>query len=483
MQRKQYQIPLYQIIKEFSEQQNDSFHVPGHKHGAIFPEEAKPHFHNVLALDLTELEGLDDLHAPTGVIKEAETLASEWFKSLSTYFLVNGSTVGNLAMILATCQPDDQILVQRNCHKSILNGIELAGLQPIFLPPVYDEGKKRYTSPSVSTINKAIHTYPEVKAIILTYPDYFGDTFPIKEIIDRAHAHDIVVLVDEAHGCHFSLPFINIPSAVELGADMVVQSAHKMTPALTMAAFLHIQTKRIDRKKVRHYLQMLQSSSPSYLIMGSLDIARYYLATYTEDQSNALYQYIHQIRTVFESNEYWALESLEKGKDPLKICLQVKEGINIKELSKLFEKEKIYPELITDKHLLFILGLEPTIDGNQLKKKIATIKDAYHKAGYHATIENKEMDEELNIQTLALSYSQMKKYQSQWCAWEKATGHIAAEAIIPYPPGIPLIAKGERIHSHIVNKIHKLQQQQINFQPNNRKEGLYIFAENEPKGE
>lgn len=483
MQSKQYQTPLYQVIKDFSEQQNLSFHVPGHKHGAIFPGYAKHHFHNVLALDLTELEGLDDLHAPTGPIKEAEILASEWFESLSTYFLVNGSTVGNLAMILATCQPDDQILVQRNCHKSILHGIELAGLQPIFLPPVYNQSKKRYTNPSLSAINKAIDTYQKAKAIILTYPDYFGETFPLKEVIDKAHAEDMAVLVDEAHGCHFSLPFINIPSAVKLGADMVVQSAHKMTPALTMAAFLHVQTERIDRNKVCHYLQMLQSSSPSYPIMASLDIARFYLATYTKKQSDTLFQYIHEIRAVFENNDYWELEPFEKGKDPLKVCLQVREGIDIKALSKLFEKEKIYPELITDRHLLFILGLEPTIDSKQLKKKLATIKEAYDKDGYHATIETRENYMEQGIQTLALSYSQMEKYQTQWCAWEEATGHIAAEAIIPYPPGIPIIAKGERIYSHIVDKIHKLQQQQINFQPANRKEGLYILTEKENEAE
>src|SRR5699024_4606762 len=198
-----------------------------------------------------------------------------------------------------------QVFVQRNCHKSILHGIELAGLQPIFLPPAYDTTKQRYVSPSISTIKEAIKTYKNAKTIILTYPDYFGDTFSLKEIIEEAHDNDLIVLVDEAHGCHFSLSFINIPSAAELGADVVVQSAHKMTPALTMAAFLHVQTDRVERDNIRYYLQMLQSSSPSYPIMASLDLARFYLASYTKKQSDRLFHYIHQVRSALASNKYW----------------------------------------------------------------------------------------------------------------------------------------------------------------------------------
>ncbi|MGP4042542.1 aminotransferase class I/II-fold pyridoxal phosphate-dependent enzyme [Gracilibacillus sp. D59] len=472
MDNKQNQTPLYQAIKDFKDNKNVSLHVPGHKNGEIFVSMAKEQFQSFLQMDLTELNGLDDLHAPEGVIQEAQDLAANWFKSYYTYFLVNGSTVGNLAMILATCNPGDQVLVQRNCHKSILHGMELAGVQPIFLPPSYNKINQRYTGPSVATIKQAIDTYQEAKAVILTYPDYFGDIYPLEKIVDLAHSRNITVLVDEAHGCHFSLPYISIASAVELGADIVVQSAHKMTPALTMAAYLHVQTSRVDRQKLSYYLQMLQSSSPSYPIMASLDLARYYLATYTLEQSEVLFTYIEKIRTCFTNTDDWILE---KSNDPLKLCLRVKEGVNSQYVKELFEIEKLYPELTTDRHILFILGLEPTIDPVILTEKIRRITDKLIFSAKRATIEVKNHYFYEEITPLALSYAEMQHQKQKWCSWEDAIGEIAAEAIIPYPPGIPFLAKGEEIRKTTVEKIKDLFEQKINFQPSNREFGLYIY--------
>ncbi|MGN8648205.1 aminotransferase class I/II-fold pyridoxal phosphate-dependent enzyme [Gracilibacillus sp. HCP3S3_G5_1] len=473
MHNEQNQIPLYQALKDFKDNHNISFHVPGHKNGEIFISKAKKEFQPLLQLDLTELDGLDDLHAPDGVIHEAQSLAAEWFQSSYTYFLVNGSTVGNLAMILATCQAGDQVLVQRNCHKSVLHGMELAGVQPIFLPPAYHKTKQRYTVPSLETIKKAINEYHAAKAIILTYPDYFGDIYPLEEIIKAAHARNIIVLVDEAHGCHFSLPYLSIRSALVLGADIVVQSAHKMTPALTMAAYLHVQSNRVDRQKLSYYLQMLQSSSPSYLIMASLDLARYYLATYTQEQSEKLFTYIERIRACFADNDYWILET---NNDPLKLCLRVKEHIDSTDVKQLFEEEKLIPELTTEKHILFILGLEPSIDPLILEEKITRIKDKLIFSSKRATIESRNQyffNEE--ISPLALSYADMLHQKQKWCQWEDAVGKIAAEAIIPYPPGIPYIIKGEQIRETTVQKIKDLFEQKINFQPSNRENGLFIY--------
>ncbi|MDX8047511.1 aminotransferase class I/II-fold pyridoxal phosphate-dependent enzyme [Gracilibacillus sp. S3-1-1] len=473
MNNKHKQFPLYQAIKDFKNNKNNSFHVPGHKNGQVFVTEAREDFQSLLAMDLTELGGLDDLHAPEGVIEEAQTLAAEWFGSIHTYFLVNGSTAGNLAMILATCNPGDKVLVQRNCHKSILHGMELAGVQPIFLPPLYNHITERYTAPSVEIVKKAIKEYQSIKAVILTYPDYFGEVYPLKEVIESAHAEDIPVLVDEAHGCHFSLPYIDIPSAVQLGADIVVQSAHKMAPALTMAAYLHIQTDRINQQRLSNYLQMLQSSSPSYPIMASLDLARYYLATYTEEKSNRLFQYVNSIRACFQESEAWIVE---ENADPLKLSLRIQRGYQCKAVKQLFEKEKLYPELITDTHILFVFGLEPTVELSLLEEKLIRIKDSLKFAVDSGTIEDKKLYFNEQVTPLALSYADMQMKQTKWCKWEDAIGKVAAEAIIPYPPGIPFIAKGERISKAIVEQITYSFTQQINFQPSNRESGLYIYT-------
>ena len=300
----QQETPLFTKLQQFASGNPLSFHVPGHKNGQVFPEHGATCYSPLLKLDMTELPELDDLHAPKGVIAQAQQLAKQFFQSEETFFLVGGSTSGNLAMILATCKADDYVIVQRNCHKSIMNGLELAGAKPVFLAPEFDERTNRYTCPSYETMEKAIRKYPEAKAVIVTYPDYFGQTFPLKKMIELADRHEIPVLVDEAHGVHFSLGKPFPPSALTLGADIVVQSAHKMAPAMTMSAYLHVNSKFVSKEKVAHYLQMIQSSSPSYPLMASLDLARYYLANFSERDMDALLKSVKRVRRHFIRNPH-----------------------------------------------------------------------------------------------------------------------------------------------------------------------------------
>src|SRR5699024_6779739 len=217
----QQNTPLFTKLKEFSEQKAVSFHVPGHKNGTIFPESAHAYFAKILQIDLTELTGLDDLHAPREMIKEAEQLTANYFQADHSFFLVGGSTAGNLAMILATTGPGEKIIIQRNCHKSIMNALELAKANPVFIAPKFNQKLQRYTHPDLVGLKKVIKNHSDAKAIVLTYPDYFGNTFALKEIIAYAHQHDMAVLVDEAHGVHFSLGEPFPPSSLKLGADVV----------------------------------------------------------------------------------------------------------------------------------------------------------------------------------------------------------------------------------------------------------------------
>src|SRR5699024_2983871 len=157
-------------------------------------------------------------------------------------------------MILAVCRSGEKVIVQQNSHKSIMNALELCKAQPVFLAPEYDQEVSRYTHPSITTLHQTLKAHPDAKAVVLTYPDYFGGTYPLKEMIDLSHSYHIPVLIDEAHGVHFSLGTPLPPSALELGADAVVQSAHKMAPAMTMASYLHINSELVSKQKVSHYL-------------------------------------------------------------------------------------------------------------------------------------------------------------------------------------------------------------------------------------
>ncbi|MEC5425021.1 aminotransferase class I/II-fold pyridoxal phosphate-dependent enzyme [Virgibacillus sp. C22-A2] len=460
---KQHWIPLYQSLIQFKENNPISFHVPGHKNGTIFPEQARGYFDSILKFDMTELTGLDDLHAPTEAIAKAEMLAADFFHADHTFFLVGGSTAGNLAMILATCSAGDKIIVQRNSHKSIMNGLELSGAKPVFIAPEYDPRVDRYTHPSLDTVRKALQRHPDVKAVVLTYPDYFGKTYEIKDMIELVHEYHVPVLVDEAHGVHFSLGNPLPTSALELGADVVVQSAHKMAPAMTMASFLHMKSRFVSMEKVAHYLQMIQSSSPSYPLMASLDIARSFLATLKKEEIGSILQSVIKIRGILERTKYWDVLIAD---DPLKLTLHMKQGVSAKDVAELFEKQNIFPELVTHNQILLIHGLAPFQKMGHLRKAVKRVNEQLKNSVNHDIIDIAGLFPE-TIQELTLSYQAMNKLQTIHVPFTEAIGYRAAEAVIPYPPGVPLVLKGETITATHIDVIERMRIQGVRIQQRN----------------
>ncbi|QDP38803.1 aminotransferase class I/II-fold pyridoxal phosphate-dependent enzyme [Radiobacillus deserti] len=470
----QSETPLFDRLLSYSGEQPHSFHVPGHKNGLIFSSKGIHSYKNLLSIDATEINGLDDLHAPTGVIADAQKLAADWFGVEHTHFLIGGSTVGNIAMILATCSEGDKILVQRNCHKSVLSGIELAGAQPIFLAPDYEESVHRYTSPSLWTIQEGLEKHPDCKALFLTYPDYFGTTYDLERIITYVHTRNIPVLIDEAHGVHFSIGQEFPKSALKAGADAVVQSAHKMAPAMTMGSYLHVQSEYVLNDRIKYYLNMVQSSSPSYPIMASLDLSRHFLANLTTVELNQVMESVRQFRS--------QLERLEVGKvlladDPLKITLDLSEmGYSTHQVSRLFEQNQVYPELTTDTQILFVHGLAPISDWEALLHRLDSIKSQLINLVQHDTIEVIRVPQ-VPIQALNLTYREMKKRDQQFVGLRNAVGQICAENIVPYPPGIPLVLKGERISPSHVDMIQYLLDKGISFQNSEINEKILVFSD------
>ncbi|MFZ3578518.1 aminotransferase class I/II-fold pyridoxal phosphate-dependent enzyme [Virgibacillus sp. DJP39] len=474
MKQRQRETPIYNKLVNFSGKKPISFHVPGHKNGTLFPEQAKAVFGSALSLDMTELSGLDDLHAPFGVIAEAEELASDYFGSDHTFFLVGGSTAGNLAMILSVCSDGDKIIVQRNSHKSVMNGLELAGARPVFIAPEYDHTVNRYTSPSLDSIKQAIDLNPDSKGVVLTYPDYFGKTYDIKSVIDYAHVHNIPVLVDEAHGVHFSLgePFPN--SALELGADLVVQSAHKMAPSMTMSSYLHMNTPLILKQDISHYLQMIQSSSPSYPLMASLDLARSFLATMSHNDIKLILKSVRDIRSLFAESTLWDVLPITDRDDPLKITLQTKPGLSGLDVAHAFEEKGIYPELATYNQILFIHGLAVFDGKRHLGNSIKIVTEQLKIMDKHATIEITKVFPN-SIEELAMGYKLMKKQTPYLQSLNEAIGEIAADSVIPYPPGIPIILKGERITANHIGLVKDLLQQGARMQNKDIDKCIYIY--------
>ncbi|MFF2450301.1 aminotransferase class I/II-fold pyridoxal phosphate-dependent enzyme [Neobacillus sp. NPDC058068] len=474
----QLKTPLYQALLDHAAKQPISFHVPGHKQGLINQPEANAAFKDLLQIDATELTGLDDLHAAEDVILEAETLLAKLYQTEKSFFLVNGSTVGNLAMIMAVCEEDDLVLVQRNCHKSVLNALKLTKARPVFLEPEYNQEWKAAGGIKLETIKEAINRYPEAKAIILTYPNYYGLVNDLEGIITVAHLHHIPVLVDEAHGPHFIIGDPFPVSATKMGADIVVQSAHKTLPAMTMGSFLHINSQLINLNKVKGYLGMLQSSSPSYPIMASLDIARNYLATYDgKDLSFFLTKLSCFKEELSKIPAIKVLDFPNNQGDPLKITIQSRCGLSGFELQNRLEEQSIYPELADPYNVLLILPLLKAGQCYPFEAAAAKIKQALIDIPVQELKEDIHVDRQ-NISELAIPYKDMEKLTQKEVLIEKALNLVCAETVIPYPPGIPLLLKGETITIDKLNQLNLLLQSGARFQGSSSvKEGrIKIFS-------
>ncbi|MEC1665602.1 aminotransferase class I/II-fold pyridoxal phosphate-dependent enzyme [Bacillus halotolerans] len=474
--------PLYHALIQHARRNSHSFHVPGHHNGDVFFDEAKTIYNPLLTIDLTELSGLDDLHHPSGVIKEAQDLVSQLYGSAESFFLVNGTTVGNLAMILSVCGPGDTILIQRNCHKSVFHAVDLAGAEPVYLAPDIDEIMHVPTHVSLDTIKEALKAYPNAKGLVLTNPTYYGHSADLTEIISEAHQYEIPVLVDEAHGAHFVLGKPFPASALQMGADIVVQSAHKTLPAMTMGSYLHLNSNKIERNRVADYLNRLQSSSPSYPIMASLDLARAYLQYMIEEHKlSDVLQHIQLIKQTFDSLAY--AEAVEPANqrittDPLKLTIRSKCGHSGFTLQKILERVNIFTELADENQVLLVLPL-----GGKRRITAETIKKIDQEI-------EKTPSDQMNVSAeweaqpiTVMPYPKkvLNTLQKEYVGFDKAAGRLNAEDVIPYPPGIPMIMAGERITRESVQKLSRLISMKTHVQGNmkiNEKQ-LLVYIEEE----
>ncbi|NIK12730.1 lysine decarboxylase [Alkalibacillus almallahensis] len=459
----QSQKPLVDSLKEHISNSPHSYHVPGHKNGQLFPDEFAD-WRPFLAYDVTELPGLDDLHEPSGAIAQAQQLAAHYYGVDETYFLVNGTTAGNLAMIMATCEAGDHVLVQRNSHKSIMHALHLVGARPIFVTPDFDQATGRFSSLRAEVMAEAISSYPSIKAVVLTYPDYFGATYDLKSIVKEAHARQIPVLIDEAHGAHFKVSDAFPKSAVDCGADVVVQSAHKTLPALTMGSFLHLQSAYVSANLLKYYLQVFQSSSPSYLIMMSLDLARYTVANLHKEDVKKTLDWIEKFNKMIDQLDGFQVSAVRKGvDDPLKTII-TSDRYNLHDVLMWLHENGIDAELVSEQQLLLIHGLN--LDDESWEERIRTMTDCLKGIPFkpnHDRIET-NISFQSGIVRLPYSYKDLRQFSQVFINFQEAIGRIAAESITPYPPGIPVIVEGEIITSEAVEMIEQAKAESVHIQ-------------------
>ncbi|MCU6710878.1 aminotransferase class I/II-fold pyridoxal phosphate-dependent enzyme [Paenibacillus sp. J5C_2022] len=481
------QAPIYEALMKHQSGDPVSFHVPGHRYGDAIrqwiaskqPGQSGYYpLSSVMEIDVTELSSTDDLHHPEACIAEAERLAAHCFGADHTYLLVGGSTSGNVAMMLTLCQPGDLIIVQRNVHKSIINGLKLAGASAVFLAPQYDAHSGLATVPSLQQLEQALQRYPKAKGVMFSTPNYYGMNTPLQPYVELTHHYDKPFIVDEAHGAHYSMHPALPTSAIYAGADAVVQSTHKTLLAMTMGAMLHVQGSRIDLADVREQLSMVQSSSPSFPIMASLDISRAIIDREKERLFHKALLLAEQFRSWLEErqliiqdiNGRTLLRNNELQYDPLRMVLfDISGQLSGVHLHKELERDGCWPEMSDVRYVVLVVNVSVTEeDMKRLKQSLLRIHQtvaASYESKPSVVIPALEPSQGDGIGAPVAfhrgAYEQAKTIQ---VPLREAAGRLSAENVIPYPPGIPLLYRGEPITEEAIQQISRLASVGAKFQ-------------------
>nr|WP_302659334.1 aminotransferase class I/II-fold pyridoxal phosphate-dependent enzyme [uncultured Clostridium sp.] len=442
--------PLLDEVLKYKKEENLIFSMPGNKCGKVFLKDniGKEFVDTMGYLDITEVDPLDNLHAPEGIILEAQQLLAKTYGVKKAYFMVNGSTGGNLCSIFAAFNEGDEVLVERNCHKSIYNGLILRKLKVKYIEPLIDEKLGIFLPPDKKNIYDAIEQCENLKGIILTYPSYFGITYDIEEVLLDLKKRGLKIVVDSAHGAHF-IANNKLPKAIYGIPDYVVLSAHKTLPALTQGSYLLSNT---DDNDVEFYLNTFMTTSPSYLIMSSLDYARYYLDEYGYNEYERLINKAEKYRSIINSlNKVHIISKEDLAEDydidKSRYIVTVSKEYSGHKLLEYLREQGIQCEMSFASGVVLLLS--PINDDDDFKKLLKSFEnlqlkdirqDNYSK--YYSFIPKKVLE----------PYEVFKK-ECKYIKINEADKNIACEAIIPYPPGIPLLCPGEVITKEAIDII------------------------------
>lgn len=449
---------LYDKLKELQASSYYPCHMPGHKRNM----ENYP-MREYYGIDITEIDGFDNLHEPEGILKEVMARAGNLFGA-ETYLLVNGSTGGILSAVSAVVHRGDTVLLARNCHRSVYHGICLNGCKVKYIFPSFLETYGICGSVSAEDVERMLATYPEIRAVFLTSPTYDGIVSDIETVVKLSHKRGIAVIVDEAHGAHFLMNGFPV-SAVDCGADIVIHSIHKTLPALTQTALLHVQGDLVDRERLRWFLKVYQTSSPSYILMAGIEQC----ISILEKDREAL------CSKFFENNKLF--EQKTQNLKYLKIFSGNKENNKKKEIFAFDTGKKVISTRGTEisgralyEILLKEYGLQMEMAGWDYVTAIMTIMD--RKEGFLRLAEAlAEIDGHLGEGTpfpceemegapeAVYDIGEATELERETRLLEDCSGEISAQFIQIYPPGIPVIVPGERFTEEIISLLRHYRQQ------------------------
>jgi arginine/lysine/ornithine decarboxylase len=455
----QKKTPLLDAITDFIDTKPAYFRIPGHRlDKGISSKWADIVGDKIFAYDVTETPLTDDLHSPEGAIMEAERLLGGLYKSDKSFFLVNGSTCGNEAMIISAALEGEKIMIARNSHKSAMMGLIISGAVPVYVMPeiISDWGIHGVITPQ--SVRKCFEENPDCKALFLVSPSYYGICSDLVAIADICHEYGALLLVDEAHGGHVYFNKMLPMGALESGADMCVQSMHKVTGALTQSSVLHIKCHGVGKEafeRLAQNLHLVQSTSPSYLLMTSLDCARYELAVNGEKMMARAVELAEYAREKINNIDGFKCMEGSEFVDRTRLVISAKElGITGFELDELlFNKYQVNMELSDYENVLAIVTYaNEKEDIDRLINACNDISGSCKRNNNFANSNRFKADTVPPFPPIPpQAMTPRKAYfsKAQEINWSNAKGKISAQMIAPYPPGIPVVYPGEIITDEI----------------------------------
>ena len=426
------------------------FHMPGHKRNKNYINE------DLLKLDMTEIEGLDNLQNPKGIIKRAQEECAKIYGAKQSYILVNGASSGVMSAIFSVCGENDGIIMMRASHKSAYNAVELTGAQAYYL---YSQNIFGINSGiEAQELEDILREKAKVKAVFITSPNYEGFSLDLEKISQLVHKYKKILIVDEAHGSHFVFHKRFPKTAIESGADIVINSLHKTLPCLTQSAVLHVNSEYVDTDRLKKYLTMFQTTSPSYILMSVMESslkkisAPNFYNNYA-DKLLSLREKLSQnkIISLMNKEDVCAQNSGIVDLDISKLTFLVKAKQKPYEIEKILRKKfKLQIEMCGLNHFIALSTIADTDYGFELLVK--SIEYLERNLEYEKKIYEKEqMPKPQVIYSIKEAASQKKKYDILY----NCTNKIAAEYLVAYPPGIPIIVPGEEINDKAIESINR----------------------------
>ncbi len=486
---------LRERLKRYSASEAAAFHMPGHKrqmeHGQLRD------FPNPFSIDITEIDGFDNLHHPEGILKDSMEWAADVYGADHTYYLVNGSSCGILSAIGAVMRPGETLLVSRNCHKSVYHGLILNSLKPEYVYPQIIEELGIQGGIRPEDVEKKLKEHPEIRGILVVSPTYDGVVSDIRGIAEVAHAHEIPLIVDEAHGAHFPFGAGYFPeSALYCGADLVIQSLHKTLPSLTQTAVLHLKGNLVNRGRLERCLQMYQSSSPSYIFMAVIEQCIFEM----QQGMELMTFFAERIRKVRERlKKMQNMKLLDRSRngthgvfdvDESKLVISCRGAMTGENLSECLRRDyaiememcgadyavAILTFLDSEEHLNRLVEALLAIDrkagavkensktangylgeemsggdeDEQQEKEFCTMRIMQEKLTFHTSETGRQ---NTPVPELCMTPAEAFHAPLERICLEKSAGRISGEFIYLYPPGIPIITPGERMTEEIIRQV------------------------------